>query len=541
MFKKINKDDFLNNIYKNKNLCDFFKLNDNTEIFFCSVNYDKSKRKTYLELLILFYEIEKYIESKKANNFISNEEDYFIVNKDWIESFNSILNYNEILTNEIKNLINEDSIKLVDKIFDKISDEDKNNLSKIEEDEKLQNIDLYKIDKKNIPFDYNTISYFSNFGLINSKIIDKLKKININVEEYKLEKIKCSYIDDKIIVDFPEKGNIINIGHYENNLFVTEKIIYTTDKDNIKAIKDIMKSKGYNYYLKYLLDENEIIEENNIQIIEISKTIDQYNFNKSLISEKLKAFILLSIYHQKIIEKTKKADNNFTQELDEVFLINKNWLDIFGYDKIYTLVRNHMPNEDLLNNNDIELFNNYIFKLNKNEITEIKEIDKNLNNLDLDKDNFYISHENITLLKNKNINIYNNFIVINKKINDLFCDSFKINKKCDSVKFYSSNNKNLIKFNNNNQYTILVGSILNNENKFNLEYIIDIDDYFYLDEVFTNYIDYINNNLIITPIFKEYSDSIIGYAYKYENKKKNNYKDYLITNEFINIIHLVNY
>ena len=588
-FNKFNSDFILKNIYQNKvtntfllenNICYFFKLyekeekpnsiknldllNGNTTQFFVS-NYIESKNKNenikiYLELLIDFYRIDKKIQSKINNN--NCEKEYYILNENWIKEFKSIFNYNEILTNEIKGLINnnyEYNYEIADKIINKMPENIRLNLNQIEEsniiNKKLNDINLYKINKiPNYNDDFNTMNFLSyNYGLIDEGILESFKKNKININKDDLEKVNCFFLNNKIFLVFKRQENyIINIGHYTDNLLITEIIIITKYKDNINTIIDIFKDNGYNEYMKYLLFENEIYDingNNNIKIIKISKEIDIYHYKESLINERLKAFIYLSIYQHNIIEKTKESYNI---ESEDVLLINKNWLDVYGYERINEIINKNIHHN--LNYDNVDTLNELIFSLDKKQLKEIKEINNNLVKLEMEVNWFFSTEEKIQLPNNKEIFYYNDFMVVNRKIGRLFLDSFKITNNNDFVKFYSKNKKNFVEIDKDGKHFILLGSILNNEKVFKLEFIFDFKEGYDLhgenNKIYEDYNNYIHNKLIfnnqfendcISPIFND-NNSIIGYGYKYDNLLRNKFiNNYDIKKELINMIQLFIY
>ena len=280
---------------------------------------------------------------------------------------------------------------------------------------------------------------------------------------------------------------------------------------------------------------------------------DDYKFfnNISLISGKLKAFILLSIYYNKTIEKT---NNSKKKKLEEVFFVNLKWLNCYGYNKVNEIIKNNINNEFVIGNNyeDNEFLYKFILSLSQKEI---KNLENALEENNLRVENFYQNPTFLTTSNNKKIWFFNEFIVMNKKIHDLFLEIFNIKNLYSSFKFYSGNKINIVEINNSKLHLILLGSILNNENIFKLKYIFAYNNYNCFDEkinqIYEDYKKYIyknlifnqkdiNNNEYISPIFNENGDSIIGYCYKYNDSLLNNIlnEDYNIKNELLNIIQL---
>ena len=472
-FNEFNSDIILKGIYENEvtntfllenKICYFYKLfengnKDNNIFNFNSINGNKTQFyvdkfikpknenkneniKFYLELLINFYKIDKQIQSIKNNYNI--EEEFYILNENWVKQFKSIFNYNEILTKEIKDLINDNDFNsdIADEIIKKLPENIIFNLNLIKESNSINKylnyIDAYKTNSMpNYHDDYNKMTLLNyNFGLINNEIFKSFENNKININKDALEKVNCLFLNNRIILYFERKDNCtINIGFYKDNLFFTEIIIISKNYNNIKTIIDLFKTNGYNEYMKYLLFENDIfnIKENNIKIIKISKDIDKYNYKKSLISERLKAFISLSIYQQNVIKKTQKS---YDKESDEVVLIKYNWLEAFGYEKINEIVNNNIHNNYISNLflDDIESFNNFILSLDKKEI---KDIDETLKQIDINFDDILVNLKSIQFPNNKKVFYYNDFMVINKKISKLLFGSFNIYKNHEFFKFLS--------------------------------------------------------------------------------------------------------
>jgi len=99
---------------------------------------------------------------------------------------------------------------------------------------------------------------------------------------------------------------------------------------------------------------------------------------------------------------------------------------------------------------------------------------------------------------------------------------------------------------------MLIGSIINNKNVFELEYILEFKDEYNLfdqiDQIYKSYSHYASDKLVfndkyegdcVSPIFD--NNEIIGYGYKYKEKFNNDYSEYNIKDDFINSIHLATY
>ena len=164
---------------------------------------------------------------------------------------------------------------------------------------------------------------------------------------------------------------------------------------------------------------------------------------------------------------------------------------------------------------------------------------------------FYSRKINLVLSDKKNINVYNNFIIVDKNIIALFKEMFNfnlINLNFINIFHTYSDNKNFILLNDENR--VLLGNIMNNGNYFKLEYIFDYFKEIHiipeLTKLINNYYEYFKNNLnfseiyendYISPIFSFNKKDFIGYCYKYNNNIiMNNYSKYTLNNNLSNII-----
>jgi len=303
LFKKVNIDGLLNYIYHNNdvnnfqiddailyfynmpknifnNSIDLSYLNSTTNIIINNsiqkqkddkIKIDKSKY--YIQILIEFYKSQNEI----INNCSNSEKTFYLVSDRWINEFKSIFYYDKILPNQIKDLISKNECNLLNKIYDILDDNIKNYLNNLDASE-ISNLIINKdlLDLGLGKYDQNTcqeISYFHKCCIIYKDAFDCLEKINIKIiQDLYLENYNCFFWNGKIFINFGKQELII--GHYENDLFITEKIIYS-NPDNIDIIKELLKIYGYNF-IKYFIFEGEEIEiENNIKIIKLLKKIEQ--------------------------------------------------------------------------------------------------------------------------------------------------------------------------------------------------------------------------------------------------------------------------
>ena len=400
-FYKISGNNNINNNNGNNNNNANF-LNINTKSIFGVMkekekdkNDDKLKNK--LKLILKFYRLEQNIKSIIESRH-QKEENYFLLSENWLKDFKNIFKYNEILIREVINKISENENShtrdIVHKILNDIPEHIKIHLRNLEGtniiNDKLCNQNLYKINKNQDYGNYIDKSLFS-YALINEKIIKCFEENNINIKKDDLEIIKCLFLDNKLFIKIKknEEQRTLNIGYYKDNLFIPDLII-NSNRKNINNILDHFKSKGYNKYIQYLLFENEVNECDGIKMININKDVDAFFCNKQLVSGKLKAFIFLNVCCNDIVEKTKNSNK---KESEEVYLVNLQWLNAFGYSRVNEIIKKNINNQFIKNKNfdDNELFNEFILSLEHKEIKDLeKDLKENSLNLIIFIQNLYI-------------------------------------------------------------------------------------------------------------------------------------------------------
>ena len=510
----------------------------------------------------------KFNSNRQIKNNNCQEVDYFIVNYNWIINFKSLfLNNNilPILSNNQEKIINNKSSNIIEEILNQISNNDKISLISLNEKnilEKLKDNNLYKIFEKQYLSNGKINNYFSQCGILSLEIINELKLNNINIfnKHSNNSIVKCLFGDNKVFIDISNMNQkTIKVGNYNDNyLFNTETIINIINPNNIDIIKENIKQKGYNYVLQLINNyKNEKIHGKNFIIINIVELINKKenknqiipsdnfllnhndkilginiqnnNFSRNKlenknISKQLETLILLCFYHDKIIKKSENSlltnYKNDKQKLEEIYLININWLNLFGFEKLKNLFNEKI--KILLEKEKQKYFQNFIVPqsanqnnfiienylddkqlltniLNKIDINIFKDFEKNI---DYYKENneqslFNPQSETIILSRKNSIKILNNFVLVDKNLIQLFCENFKIEKNIPLKLNSIFGNKNvLIVFENIKQNIILLGSILNNiYNLFDCRYFFNFNKEAYLNtelDLIISDISYIN-------------------------------------------------
>jgi len=272
------------------------------------------------------------------------------------------------------------------------------------------------------------------------------------------------------------------------------------------------------------------------------------------LKDKIKSLILLSLIHAKMYK-------NKIFELEDVFLIKKEYLDSFYFSEINKLI---------IENKKIQ---NKLKDIKTEEISE-KNIGKFIKDLDYNKFKYYdkeisknkneksyeVEKEEIILSEAQKTFVYKNFCVIYKKNNiyELFKKNFGIELSESNFYFGTFNEKDVILDYKNNILFLLIS----NDEKiaYNIEYILvpkAQDKIFFnqLNEVVTlGYNNYFNRKMsfnkdnknedYISSIFLK--DEIIGNCYKYNSNIKdythlNDYSKYLEYEALTNILSLYSY
>ena len=284
------------------------------------------------------------------------------------------------------------------------------------------------------------------------------------------------------------------------------------------------------------------------------------NFNNDYnINEKLKAIILLVISQNIDIDKIREYNQ---QKREKVYLMNYKFLLEYKYDEITSLLKE--------NNNDIQSlieqlnnpkypYDSNIFKqiLSNLKKEKLLKINNEFENIEKPKTPWE-AKTIIIKLKNKNINVYKEFILVNEKI----FNEIRIKLSLYSLKkeiFYTYNNGDIISINDNNQNFILFGHINNETHLYSLRYILDFDkDSYLLKELsiiqkngIENYMKEKtvfsegDNKDLISPIFADYYEIGTFYIYSngtdYSQLRGENYEIYLNKGNFAKIMNLYNF
>ena len=518
-FLGLNKKEMIDNYYS-KEICEIndkngkkvgnsYLIKNNKNILNISYNGDNSNDillKTNLNIWINIY-----IQQSKFNKIIKDSivnkksisMNCYIINKKIFDDLKITFHYEEINL-IIKNFTNffiyknSNNNEKIEKIIDFLTNKVIKELNNIDENylkNKFKNKEEYKIKKEKYSKEVNNnIYYYNNCEIINEEIFNLIYNLENSFLIYK--HVECTISDDFITIKYDE--NTINVGYLnENNIFITEKIIYSTSGVSIKTTYDLIKEKGYKYF------------ENSYNFYD-NKDIILYNIKD--VSYKLKILILLSIFQYKIFLK-KIFSSNYV--INNIYLLNKNWIEQYGYKEINDIINNDKNRNDFYNMEISEFYKDFklIDEIINININKLKEVDKKILEVKFSS-NYDANEKQLNLIGSKKITIYDDFIILNEELVNLIQKIFKINLKKYNISYLCLNKEDIIKIDTNNQHTIFVGNLDITQNTYNIKTIFDYNNLEYLNEEINRLIEYgyenyINHKIIFND--KKINDYILQF------------------------------
>ena len=306
----------LDNLKKTKKIEQYKILNDNEEIPYGTEEYIENSNENIFKIFISIFYYEKSI-SSNINEILSKTQKFYLINPDWLIEFKNNYNYekiNELLSNYDKS--NKIDYSNLDQNMNDILLYSKNKIKidKIELSDNLMNNDYI-----NPPLlKNNNINYYDKFHIIPFEIMNSIKEYilgnNITVEpkEIFISQDNYIYILDSLQIYFWK---------IDDKLLFTIKYIFSYDSINIfNQEKEIINSTPIIEYIQQRkCNQNGAILQ------------DLWN-NES--SQKIGKFITLnniSKIEQKDID---KDDNPIKKGLTEKKIINNIKINSVGKKKI---------------------------------------------------------------------------------------------------------------------------------------------------------------------------------------------------------------
>ena len=458
---------------------------------------------------------------------------------------NQIINYKKLNDSIISNIY-----KIIPKDFiNKIENLDKKNLlDELSEEKewKYKYIKYNKSDGQRLK-----IKFFDDFEIIN----DDLFNLFTNEQKIIFKNLFFGNIifgEKKIFVSIMNTTcPIFEICHLgENGYFNVEYLFNQKDISDSNIFIEYLLNIGIDQLLITINVNKEINFNNkNIKCYKVDKSqIKENNTklqqNKDNNNDKLKTLILLLIYEYK-------------NKLEEVYLIDKKYLDTVYLNDIYKLINEDDNIINIVKNNHEYAFE-FIDKIIKNlDYNDLVKINNKIYKNSLNNKEYKVNIEKIKFYNSKK-NIYKDFFLVSKKIYNYLQKNFQMQLNDYQIYFISINNKGILI--DNSQSIIFIGYLDKKQYSYNFNLILDFQnkndfndelkilikigfEKYFFKRLFFNEgikIDY------ISPIYS--NERIIGYAYRYiptikeYNKfKLIDYKSYISNETLKNNISLYSY
>ena len=561
---------FLKNEFErqNKLKIHLLKENQNQEI-------ENNLNKNLLLLVELYKEYlslkdKMNLSDNDTSNYFQTDENYYIINKKFIDDFEKMIYFKEIkiILDKNTNLyLNFDIHKedCLEKIKKELHTNIKNKLSEFVNNSNFIkfNSDSYKVERSKLS-NHNKF-YYDNFIIINDhikNILNTFFKSNSPISNL-IEPVDIFSRDNKLFIKYEK---YISVGYIDQNeQIIIDILIVPNYKDHLKCFYEVLKEKGY-LFLQTFLSKG-IIE---IQYKKVPNytsyyyliKADIYNvfhstssnniIQESEISEKLKKLILfyLELQNNNISELNNKLE-------EEVYLINSEIIsnqclieigsliqsnkDVFDY-----LLKMNSTKEGIEQTKFEEIIST---KYNKEKLKQLDEKCLNIKFNDLKP-----CEQKVILNDGKEVNIYRSFIMI--KRDRCYTKYYEFGLYNLTRVFYTKAGNDDIIINEDKKF-ISIGKIGDN-NYFNVKYILyiqyltdfdselkqikenGIEKYLKIKTVFKNDI----KEDTISPIFTKNTEA--GICYRLEPgvndyRKKTNYCDYINNKKFLKAYKLCEY
>ena len=441
--------------------------------------FDFNKINKCLTLIISFFKSDQMIKMKMSRNNTDAwncKENLYLINNKWLfNSFFPLFNTNEVCnilnTNPNILLTTDNNDLIINNIFGMISDNMKQYLNNLDENlilgQLITNNSFISLDQTslNIKNEYKRVLY--DFYFLSEEFVNQLGIFFCFDVKGNFFKTECILFNQKIFVF---TNDCVYIGNTRNNFsFITENIIYYPNLEIKNEIMNRIQTDGISCY-NFLLFSGDVIPNNlNLQIL----NINQNSINNNMIIQKLKAFIYFDNFNKKIIKDTENI-NNMTEE--DIVIIKKDLFSKLKYGEIMNIIKKNlqMVQFDKMDEQK-QILTSLIGNMQIQDVELLKQkftqIDfNNINKIEILEEPAYIKSAD-----NKNISIYNDFIVVKKDVMRIFMGKENIPEKYVK-KIISGIGLNIIVINNDGEKTLLIGNIgnkINEENQFQLLYILN--------------------------------------------------------------------
>ena len=398
--------------------------------------------------------------------------------------------------------------------------------------------------------------YYKHCDIISEKLLYSLKSIDPDINK-KCQKVECVF-DQSVVVIFIKKY-IINVAHFDNEIFVKQIIIAGGQNNNfyLQQIFNQFAQKGYTEFMRPFANSNNLINFNiniNNQLYLVQAHIYNITEEGKLVympSDRLKTMILLAV---------SQIYNYPENQKERVYLMNYKWLEEYKYSDIKKKVIEIIQSRKASWNSsyNFDSITNIIQLFGQEKLEKYDQKLQKTKNIQCFPYDYVVPFE----IPKKYIDIFRKFVLINDKMYEHFRKYFGISLPNDTIyHIYKSPNADYLFFvnyitkngknPNNVQNYILIGNINRDSYEFIVSQIIDYKDKisiekeipFFIQGNIQSYMQTKNGQVNLNEMFLPIKDNngIIGNYYNISNgfdPKKCVNNDLLSNNQLWAVIYL---
>ena len=379
-------------------------------------------------------------------------------------------------------------------------------------------------------------------------ISDYLYELFLHIESANLVKlikifsIKCECLigENKLYIKSETKADnnsnfknyYLNVGYIKDKIFKPSLIIYYYEKNDFEEMLNSLNTKSFSDYIEryYNLIDKFCCDIKNesfniigkiYKIEELSNELKQIILHANKINSEPMKLLKLITYLKKF--NNEKALPFKTSKESICHFVKSEFINVIQKIPMYKFIEDNINKnndiQDLINNNRNKSINDLSIAIEKKFNKDIiKAINSTQVNIKINCSSYKVSTEQISLNRNKYINIATNCIILNDEIYNIFKDKWDKKK---GVNYLLGEKKILII---DDTQEVILEYIINEKNELSLELILYYDpnkNYknFILNQIkedgFSKFREYLLfHNDKISPIFDQ-NQSKIGMAYNY--------------------------
>ncbi len=443
-----------------------------------SINIEKNRNTTQTKgdllkfFIYIFYYEKSFIDNKyNYNNFLSDFQNYYLINYEWVDQLKKYYNYDELynlLKLDEKNVTRFNFSNLRQKVNDllnKYTNEDNFILKPLDIPQNLMDIGII-VSPKTCERD---IQIYENCFIVNSEIIKIINNYIVFNKEIDFQNKKLA-VKHRELVLFDE-NNVVMYGSLTGLIFVIKYVILYQSSEILNSEKKLLSSNSFYKYLSNRkaeinsFNKQQLInEENNIigQLIFISNREDPKNI-KNLTNNKSQSNFYKPRENKKYTSNSNELTINKEGDNKDALFNKKNIekppekSDSKKEEKNF--IENDNPQSEINDLNNLNEKKNELFSL-INPLRECK-INKNKLNRDENKD-FKIKKDK--LLEKRPIN--QKKAEGNKRLNKKILIRYNYFEQSPKEERFTKNNNLYIKKSKSNYNNIQKGKKIKSEEKY---------------------------------------------------------------------------